>query len=593
MEKKFFTGMAVLLLGASLFFLGCGGDDDGSDGSEPSGNAALGTDAVVKGVAVVFGDGTGDAFATPVQGTVAAVKSALESTGTTPATTFTAADSGSSKVVRVTAAVAAATGEDAYSEPDFNAATAYANEALAAGDVLFVKVTSESGSNAKWYKITVLEDVKSTYSLKTTEGDEAVADTASGLTILSATKDAAGVTIKLGGDLAESFVYTAAGSVEYPTTDPAVDFPGRAFWMGATLSTTPVAGKYSNVYIQGFFSGLAANHNKFIAIKQTNQALRFFSGTSGNSAYVTTPLDGPKVDDQSGANYIPADTSIPPVRWRLYPGTDSTDYKKKKPDEIWGFLIYDGTLTPKTAVFEITERQGFTNDALEATANDRYTATITVDYSAVNFGNTEAVANAYSLKVSDAADANDDTDSGLEILSASKDTAGVVTIKLGGTLAAAYLYTIAANHAGTEGDSWNDVPWTDSGSDAVAGKYAAVYINGFLPGAQAPTNIAVQTRPYPALGYYKGGTFPTSALSGPTTGSANMYLDPSGDNHQKWKLFTTQLVANETFGVLLFSGGSKIVTIDFDQYNGNTDQATKSDDIITVNIDYSAVNFGS
>jgi hypothetical protein len=57
----------------------------------------------------------------------------------------------------------------------------------------------------------------------------------------------------------------------------------------------------------------------------------------------------------------------------------------KHPDEIWDFLIYDGTLAPKTATFEITERASFENDA--TTASNGYTATITVDYSAVDFGN--------------------------------------------------------------------------------------------------------------------------------------------------------------------------------------------------------------
>ncbi|MDR1232132.1 MAG: hypothetical protein LBK61_12135, partial [Spirochaetaceae bacterium] len=263
MEKKFFTGMAVLLLGASLFFVGCGdsGDDDGVNDPVLSGTAALGTGATVKGVAVVFaGSETGADLDHAVTGTVAIATSAL---GGNASTTFAAADSGTSKAVYV------APGGTAPTETTFGDAAEYADAtALAAGGVFFVKVTSQNGSAAKWYKITVLEDVKAVYSLKTTEGAAAQPDTASGLEILSAVKDGTGdVAIKLGGTLAESFVYTTttAGGVAYPAADPAVDFPARGFWIGSSDEVKPAAGKYSDAYIQGFFSGLAADHSKYVA----------------------------------------------------------------------------------------------------------------------------------------------------------------------------------------------------------------------------------------------------------------------------------------------------------------------------------------
>jgi hypothetical protein len=374
MNKKFFTGM-VVLLSASLFFVGCGGDDDdGVNDPVLSSNAALGTGAVVKDVSVVFGTGTGATFADAVTGTVVVAAGALNNSALS--TTFTAADSGSAKAVYV---VPGSVGT--YTEATFDAATAYADAtALAAGGVFFVKVTSQNGSTAKWYKITVLEAVPdNVYSLKTTEGPAALAETGSGLEILSAGKDASGaVTIRLGGTLASSYVYSAASNTAYPAADPVAHFDAKYFWIGATGTVSPVAGKYANVFVQGLFSGLATSNTKIIAIKQTNQTLRFFSGVTGNSSYVTDPLNGPKMADHNGANYIPADPSISPVRWRVY------NTGVIQPAEIWGFLIYDGALTPKTATFEITERANFTNDA--ALASNPFTATVIVDYSAVDFG---------------------------------------------------------------------------------------------------------------------------------------------------------------------------------------------------------------
>ncbi|MDR1231417.1 MAG: hypothetical protein LBK61_08455 [Spirochaetaceae bacterium] len=377
MKKKFFTGMAVLLI-ASLFFLGCptdsGDDDDGVNDPVLSGTAALGTGATVKGVAVVFvGSETGADLDHAVTGTVVVAASALSNAALS--TAFTAADSGTSKAVYV-----APGSVGTYSETIFDAAAEYADAtALAAGGVFFVKVTSQDGSTAKWYKVTVLEAVSNVYSLKTTEGPAALPDTGSGLEILSAGKDASGaVTIRLGGTLDSSYVYTAAGSTAYPAADPAAYFDAKYFWIGASGTVSPAAGKYANVFVQGLFSGLTAGNTKIIAIQQTNQALRFFSGTTGNSSYVTDPLDGPKTADGQGANYIPTDTSTSPVRWRVY------NTGAKQPDEIWGFLIYDGALTPKTATFEITERANFANDA--ALASNPFTATVTVDYSAVDFG---------------------------------------------------------------------------------------------------------------------------------------------------------------------------------------------------------------
>jgi hypothetical protein len=223
------------------------------------------------------------------------------------------------------------------------------------------------------------EAVANRYSLKMTEGELAEDDTASGLKILSATKDTSGtVTVKLGGTLASGYVYTAPGGTAYPSGSEPEHFPGQTFWLGTGITATPAAGKYSNAYIHGLFSDLTTDNGKIIAIKQTNQALRFFTGAS--TGVNTVALTGPKTDNHvdGGATSILADTNISPVRWRVYPASAVNT------DEIWGILIYNGTLAPKTATIEITERQDYTNDAAEVMPNG-FTATIVVDYSAVDF----------------------------------------------------------------------------------------------------------------------------------------------------------------------------------------------------------------
>jgi hypothetical protein len=484
MKKKFFTGMAVLL-SASLFFAGCGGDDGDDDGGEPSSNAALGTGAVVKGVAVDFTGttGTGDAFATPVTGTVPIPTSAL---GGSASTAFTAADSGSSKAVRVAAA-----GVTGYTEANFNDAPAYDNAAaLVAGDVFFVKVIAENGSNVKWYKITVLEDVLSSniYQLKTTEGNSVTADTASGLTILSATKNGTSTTIKLGGTLAESFVYTADGTTVYPTPDPAVDFPGKGYWIGSTLNATPLAGKYTNAYIQGFFQG--AGTGKVIAVKQTNEALRFLSAYDHANTNVAE-FTSPKATENEYPTCVPTDTAVSAFRWKVYPAGEQND------NAAFGFLISDSA-APQTATFLIQEWSA--QETGGTPVSNGYTATITVDYSAVNFGNTEAVANVYSLKVSDDEEADDDTGSGLRILSATKategPTTGVVTIKLGGTLVSTYVYD-ADGETEYESDPTNFAGQTywignEQYATPLEGKYSNVFIQGFFAEMGADKVIAVK-----------------------------------------------------------------------------------------------------
>jgi hypothetical protein len=599
-NKKFLVVMAVLL-GASLFFIGCSTDSDDDD-PVLSGNASLGTaagQAVVKGVNVVFtGTETGAAFGTAVTGT--AVVAANKFADATLTTTFTAVESGSSKAVHVAAASAAA-----YTEADFNTAAAYANAAIAVEDVFFVKVTSQDGSNVKWYKITVLEDVFGTYALETDE-ESSITDAASGLTILSATKDASGaVTIWLGGTLAPSYVYTSNnGATQYPATDPAVDFKGNEFWIGTPITATPAAGKYSNAFIHGLFSGLSPSNGKIIAVKQTNQALRFM--TSASSGVNTSALLGPKTGnhEEGGATSIQADTSISPIRWRVYQSSyiDS--------DLTWGFLISDGTLAPKTATFELAEWSGFVNNG--TAVSNGYTATITVDYSAVDFGTGEAVANLYSLKTTEGTEAEDDTDSGLEILAATKDTSGITTIKLGGTLATGYVYTTTGGTAYASGSQPEHFPgqtfWLGTGITATpaAGKYSNAYIDGlFSDLATDNGKIIAIKQTNQALRFFTGAStgVNTSALSGPKTGNheeggATSILADTSISPIRWRVYEASAInTDEIWGFLIYDGMlvPKTATFELAEWSGfvNNGAAVSNGFTATIIVDYSAVDFGN
>jgi hypothetical protein len=248
---------------------------------------------------------------------------------------------------------------------------------------VYILVTAADGATKLHYTVSIerLETVTG-YSLKASAAGGA-ADSESGLTI-SAVKNAAGaVTIRLGGTLKPAYVYTADGSTAYPTTEPTEGagsaFEGMEMWIGSTITQTPkpAAGKYAEAYIGALFKGLDLT-SKFIAVKQSNQALRFFTNMpSSDPRIVTTPLTAPKATDAEGAIYLPSDATVSPVRWRVY------GQGAKTVTETFGILIWSGA-SPKTATFEITARASAASDAAEA--DTPYRATIVVDYSSVNFG---------------------------------------------------------------------------------------------------------------------------------------------------------------------------------------------------------------
>jgi hypothetical protein len=569
-NKKFlFIGMAVLL-SASLFFLGCGGDDEPEPGNGSGDETAN------------WYDGLGTGLEEAADGTVtlAETTTLLSAAVTVPA--------GKTLVVDTGKTLAIGTGGSLAGEPASGSTAAAAFVVKAGGTVTgganFYKAETAlasvvagvyawdaaagGGSTAGWKQ--TAEDLSAGYSLRETNaGTDA---TESGVSIASVLKNTATgvVTITLDGKFEPEYLYYGDGKLATPAK-AGTEWDVGGWTDGTRDIFMPPAGKYGAVNIRGFFPA-----------EQSNVAIQFkpYPGIvfyTGHTAFVSsTVLTGPASADPG--NFVSA-TESETQRWRLYPSIVQND--------TFGVLLYSEAAT-KTVTLDI--------DADYVSADSKTDLlNVVIDYSGVDFTavvtETDVTAN-YTLKVSDAENAADDEASGLTLVSAKRNNAtNAVTIKLGGTFNAAYLYTVNNEHTGTPGGSWVGGPWANSGSQAAAGKYGAVFIEGFSPGNTAMTNVGVQTKPYPALGYYKGGgTFPENPFTGPTIEAGNMYLAPSGDNHQKWKLFTTQLRVNEIFGVLLYDGAAaKTVTIDFDQYDGATDAATKTGDILTVTIDYTDV----
>jgi hypothetical protein len=227
----------------------------------------------------------------------------------------------------------------------------------------------------------------SSYSLKVSETSATNSTSGLGIAYVRKSNASGKVYIKLTGTLDPKYVYTAAGGTEYPQTDPTSgagsEFKGKNDWIGASSAfgyPKPAAGKYAAAYIGNLFHGLTLD-NKFVAVKQSNQAMRFFTGLVENTnvgAVTNQELAGPKTVDENGAIYLPADTNKPPVRWRVY------NTGGKTTTETFGILIWNNAV-PKTAEFEITARQGFTDNSPELSSN-AYIGTIIVDYSGVNFG---------------------------------------------------------------------------------------------------------------------------------------------------------------------------------------------------------------
>jgi hypothetical protein len=574
MNKKFFTGMAVLLI-ASLFFLGCGGDDSEEENNSNNSTAKW-YDGLGSGLnEAADGSVTLTATTTPLSAevTVPTGKTLVIDTGKTLAIGSGGSLAGEPASGSTAAAAVVIKGTVTGGTNFYAAGTVLPADAVAAG-VYAWDAAADGGSTAGW-KQTAL-DVHQSYILK--ESEAANADAAeSGLILDSALKNTATglVTIKLRGTFEPEYLYTGHGikgvdgNYDNSTWDDDT-------WTDGT-NYRPATGKYGAVYINGFFP--QAKTNVGIQIRPY-PALVFYTG--GSELLQAAATAGPTTNS---ANLYVAASGDNHQKWKLYTQEADTN---RDPARSFGVLLFSEAGT-KTVTLDIDEWAGNTTES--GKVGDLLN--VTIDYTDVIFPETLQDVT-YTLKEGEGTDAGPAA-SGISIASAKKNTVtDWVTIKLAGTFGAPYLYTghgttgVVGNY---DSSKWDVDTWTNGVNYSPAeGKYGAVYINGFFP--QAKSNVGIQIRPYPALVFYTGGgELLTNALTGPTTNSANLYVAASGDNHQKWKLYDTPHFAqNETFGVLLYSAATdKIVTLDIDEYSEYTNTATRTGDILTVTIDYADV----
>ncbi|MDR1230882.1 MAG: hypothetical protein LBK61_05725 [Spirochaetaceae bacterium] len=591
MEKKFFTGMAVLLI-ASLFFLGCPTDND-DDGPESPAKSAeeslkddLGGKAAVDGTTVTLTDNVSLAAAVTVPAgvtlSVPQDKTLTLGSGGSLVVTGTlagAADAGDANVaakVVVTAANTVTVGANVFYS------TAGASVTTVAVGTYIWDAKADGTSAAGWKQLEVV--AANTYTLK--EYDNASTDTASGVSVASVLKNTTTglVTIKLTGQFKAEYLYYGDGKIATAAKagtkwddKTATDYP--VWGDGSGDNFIPPVGKYGAVYVKGFFPAQPTS-NVAVQVKPY-PGIRFYTGSAKFDK--GSALTAPATSDP--ANYAAAAESDT-QRWKKW-GTMPAD-------ETFAVILYSGA-ADKTVKLDIDK--DFVSVIDKADLLD-----VVIDYSAVTYAEPAAAtpATGYSLALSESVEAGADTGeagSGVSITSATQNPAtGAVTITLGGTFKPAFVYSTDGT-TGTAGASWDTTPetWGD-GTDCAppAGKYGAVYIKGLF--GNGTTNDAIQIKPYPALNFYTDYDVTQAVSATPLAGpnphpGPHNYTGGTEGERQRWKLYASH-AQNESFGILLNSTATdKFVTLDIDQYDGNTAGSSKTGDILTVIVDYSAVGF--
>jgi hypothetical protein len=586
MNKKFFTGMAVLL-SASLFFIGCGGDDGPEEPETPPKSAAETFADVFGGKADVAGNVVtlNDAFTLSQLATVPADVTLKVPTGLT----LTVAGTGMLKGASVTATVVISAGGTVAGAGN---ADFYPAESTSVTAGTYVWDEAAGGAGTPGWKQTVA-DLTSSYSLK--EGAETDSPTQSGISVASALKDIATktVTIRLTGEFDAKYVYVGDGTTAASATGGGAKWES-VNWFDGSYTSTPLTGKYGAVNIVGI--NTAEQTNVAIQIKPYS-GLLFYSGTilqTGTNTprplFADSELTVPSTAEPF--NYKSVDGTVT-QRWRFYSTIPANN--------IYGILLYSGAAN-KTITLDIDQWGSAPADGKAANGD---ILTVVVDYSNVTFPTELDVSKSYSLKeVEDGEGAATATASGISIASALKNTAtNTVTIRLAGTFGAKYIYAAdgtavaATSGANIVGSKWETDNWFDGSYTCtpLAGKYGAVNVNGFFSAAKS--NVAVQIKPYPGLLFYSGTIegktlFASNELTAPVTAEPFNYKSSDGTVTQRWKFYSS-FAQDANFGMLLYSGATnKTVTLDIDQWN-NTPSGGKADngDILTVVIDYRDVVF--
>jgi hypothetical protein len=472
------------------------------------------------------------------------------------------------KIVVETAGAVTGAGANVF----YLAESTTAQTTVAAGT--YIWDAAAGGADAAGWK--ELQVVTEAYALKEGDGADAAA-AASGISIASALKNTSTntVTLKLTGEYKAEYLYYGDGKIA--TAAKAGTKWDTAMWGdGTTDNNTPPAGQYGAVYVSGFFPA-QATADVAIQIKPYPGIVFYTGGAFDKGEALTEP------ETANPCNYVAAVESDT-QRWKKWNSMPA--------NEIFGVILYSGAAN-KTVKLDI-------DSAWVSATSKTDLLNVVIDYSAVTYeepGTAQSVTG-YSLTVSEATNAEADVVSGVSITSATKNPAtGAVTIVLGGTFNAAYVYT-GNGQVGMEsnkGASWDTDTWdTGTNCSPPAGKYGAVYIKGLF--GTGTTNDAIQIKPYPALNFYtdyiENGVSPVP-LTAPSPVMPMNYIGGTEGERQRWKLYASH-AQDESFGVLLNSTATdKYVTLDIDQYDAATAGANKTGDILTVTIDYSAVGFGN
>jgi hypothetical protein len=454
MKKKFFTGMAVLLLGASLFFFGCGGDDEPelppAKSAEESLKDDLGGKAAVDGTTVTLTDNVEltKEVTVPEGVTLSVPKDKTLTVGAGGSLTVTgvlvgAVDATNANVAAKVVVTAAETVTGAGANVFYPATGTTSMAAVAVGTYIWDAAAGGSGV-AGWKQLQVV----TTYSLKENIGGTTNVD--SGVSIASVLKNTStgSVTIKLAGQFKAEYLYYGDGKLA--TAAKAGTKWDRGTWGPADCK--PLTGAYGAVYIKGFADAALSN----VAVKAVNPALVIYTDVT-SLAVSNTDLQAPKEYGTYPDMHIAGDAS---QRWVLYSALPQ--------DDIFGIMLYGGAAAGNQKVTLDFDQWSATSAGGKVTtgADGGDILDVVIDYSGVDFtatGTETDVKTTYSLRVSTEANAAEVVAAdgfGVSIVSAKKNAAtNTVTFKLGGTFGGKWIYAAdgqASSDASTlAGSKWN------------------------------------------------------------------------------------------------------------------------------------------
>jgi hypothetical protein len=365
-----------------------------------------------------------------------------------------------------------------------------------------------------------------------------VGTTSPGITVSAKKSDSTGIYyVSLTGTAAANYLYTASGTGTGSFGGGWV--PGD--WNSGTLAD-PAAGKYAAVYIDDLWaSGITG---EILAIKQTNAALKFYTGSTND--IVTGSLDSPAPAGVANI-LIDGDTAM---KWKVYPvNTFAT--------EPVSVLIWSGAVD-KTVTYEIQEYSAADGNGTPV-GGGAYQK-IVVDYSGVTtFEPVTAVAVAPGSLY---------TSPGIAVSAIQDDSTGIYYVSLSGTVGAAYVYTSTGGGAGTPGGSWASGDWgPNAGATPPAGKYTAIDIEDLWASGITGEILAIK-QTNAALRFYTGSAQDIAqTLTAPAKiGDPNILI--TGDTAMKWKVYPANQFQNEDFSVIIWDGAEdKTVTFEIQEYS--------------------------